>query len=115
MPKAPVAYSKADLEDALREIKDSRITIRQASRQYKIPRGTLQNRIHNRTKQSLNRSGPPSVLSIQEEEEIIVWLNEHARKGFPRRPDDLKFLVKEFLDKSQRESPFTGKIDFTEN
>ena len=55
------------------------------------------------------------MLTIQEEEEIIEWLNEHARKGFPRRPDDLKFLVKEFLDKSQRESPFKGKIDFAEN
>lgn len=111
MPKSVAKpYSKEDLEEALSKIKNNVMSIRQAARHYTIPRGTLQNRIHNRTKQSFNCSGPAPVLSFEEEENIITWLNEHARKGFPRRPDDLRYLVKEFLDKTERENPFTGKF-----
>lgn len=110
MPKSVAPYSKADLEEALQKIKNGLLTIRKASRDYQIPRGTLQNRIHNRTKQSVNRSGPPPVLSFEEEERFVDWLNEHARKGFPRRTNDLMYIVKEFLDKTQRENPFEGKL-----
>lgn len=102
------AYTKQDLETALNKIKGG-MSIKKASKVYSIPRGTIQNRVHNRTKQSLTTSGPPSILTRKEEEDIVYWINENARKGFPRRDSDLFFVVKEFLDASPRENPFIGK------
>lgn len=106
-PRTTKPYSKAELEVALEMIKKG-MPIKQASREFKIPRGTLQNRIHNRTKKAVNCSGPPPVLTEEEELDIVEWVNNNARKGFPRRKMDIIFTVKEFLDASQRENPFEG-------
>lgn len=105
--KKPKAYTKQDLETALEKITKG-MTIKKASRIFLIPRGTLQNRIHNRTKKSNANSGPPPILSANEEKDIVNWIIENVRKGFPRRDSDVFFVVKEFLDASPRKNPFTG-------
>jgi hypothetical protein len=46
--KATKNYSEEDMEFALVEILDSKISITKAVIKYKIPKGTLINRIHGR-------------------------------------------------------------------
>lgn len=104
-------YSKDDLEQALEAIKNG-MAIKKASRDFGIPRGTLQNRVHGRTKKSVNCSGPSPFFSEEEELYIVNWINECARKGFPKRPDDLLYVVKEFLDVTGKENPFNGTFAF---
>lgn len=106
-PRPPKDYNKQDLETALQRIKGG-MSIRKASKTYSIPRGTLQNRIHNRTKKSVNIAGRTPYLSQEEEVQIVHWINENARKGFPRRDSDVFYVVKELLDENPRETPFKG-------
>lgn len=49
-------YTKEDLEVALSKIQGG-MPIKQASRTFSIPKGTLQNRVHNRTKKAVNCKG----------------------------------------------------------
>ncbi len=105
---AKASYTKDDLEFALVKIKNG-MSIKMASRTFKIPRGTRQNRIHNRTKKSVNRSGPAPVLTVEEEKSIVDWIEENMKRGFPKRYGDMIFAVKEFLDKCPRPNPFKGK------
>lgn len=102
-------YSETDMQSALSSIK-SGLPIRKASKEFKIPRGTLQNRIHNRTKKS--RKGPETILKSDEEKEIVDWLVANHFKGFPRRKDDVKNVVKEFLDADARprKNPFKDNL-----
>lgn len=102
-------YTKETLETALEKIKAG-MPIKQASKKYNIPRPTLQNRIHNRTKQSVNCSGPAPILTAQEEKDIAEWIILNCRRGFPRRFRNVQVVVKKFLDASGRPSPFKGTI-----
>lgn len=101
------SYTKDDLELALVKIKNG-MPIKVASRTFSIPRGTLQNRVHNRTKKSVNRSGPAPILTAEEEKSIVDWIDENMRRGFPKRYGDMIFAVKEFLDNCPRSNPFKG-------
>lgn len=98
-------YSDEDMQSALSNIRAG-LSIHKASKEFKIPRGTLQNRIHNRTKKA--RKGPETVLTSDEEKQIVDWLVANHLKGFPRRKNDVKNVVKEFLDAdtTPRRNPF---------
>lgn len=84
------------------------MSIKKAAKTFSIPRGTLQNRVHNRTKKSDTKSGPSPILLPNEEKDIVNWIVGNARKGFPRRDSDVFFVVKEFLDACPRKNPFIG-------
>lgn len=100
-------YSEHDLQKAIMEIKEG-LSIHKAAKLYTIPRGTLQNRLHNRTKKP--SFGPSPVLTVEEEQKIIDWLIDNHSKGFPRRKHDVQTVVKEFLDASPRENPFSNNL-----
>lgn len=102
-------YNDNDMQSALNKIKTG-LSIHKASKEFNIPRGTLQNRIHNRTKKS--RKGPVTVLTPDEEKQIVDWLVANHLKGFPRRKNDVKSVVKDFLDADDRprDNPFKDNL-----
>ncbi|KAI4466911.1 piggybac transposable element-derived protein 4 [Holotrichia oblita] len=66
-----------------------------------------------------NYNKPPSPLpdTLREpfpppdEEQILVdWLFHSAKKGFPRRKEDLQISVKCFLDEKPRDNPFKDNM-----
>jgi len=76
-----------------------------ASKKFNINRSTLQFRLKNRDRPTLN-CGPSSILTKLEEEILVQWLLECSKKGFPRRREDLQLSVKQFLDEQRRSSSF---------
>lgn len=106
MPNRKI-YTEDELQLALERIRNG-MSIHQASKMYNIPRGTIQNRLHNRVKKNI--TGPPSILNLNEELAIVQWLISNHEKGFPRRKQDVQAAVKEFLDKSPRPNPFKNNM-----
>ena len=69
--KARRSYTNEQLDQALREIRDNGMAIRQASKKYGIPRGTLFDKQSGR--RPLNAVvGHPPYLTKKEETEIVV-------------------------------------------
>lgn len=104
MPKTRKTYQEKDVQEALLAIKNGQMSKKAASKNYKIPRSTLQFRLsENFTKA---RPGPATVLTEEEESTIVEWLKVSQEKGFPKRKEDVLFSVQEFLKQSNREHPF---------
>ena len=70
--KTSPTYSKEDLKAALKAVKDKEMKILVASRKFNIPRSTLSTHLKN--SEIRIGSGHPTVLSPQEEEEIVLIL-----------------------------------------
>ena len=72
--------------------------------------GTL-HRALNKNWTSKKRRGPETVLEEKEEAVLVSWLFDLARKGFPRKKDDLRSAVGEYMKKfSGRKNPFVDGI-----
>lgn len=51
-----------------------------------------------------------TILSCKEENQLILWLNENKKKGFPRRKKDIQRAVKDFLDNNPRPNTFKNNL-----
>lgn len=83
-------------------VRANRLSIRAAAKQYGIPFSCLQRH----RDQNFNLAGPPTVLTAQEEKDIVEWLLEVSRRGFPLSPSELKDSVKTMLDLRGRTTAF---------
>ncbi|KAI4466761.1 hypothetical protein MML48_2g00008229 [Holotrichia oblita] len=77
---------------------------KQASVVYGVPRTTKIFRLSEKFVK-INH-GPSPILTSEEELTLCRWLDVSAKKGFPRRKDDIAASVKEFLDIAPRKNPF---------
>ena len=98
-------YSENAIQNAMKAIRDG-VAIRKSSRIYGVPRGTLQDRIHGRVKEGPRQMGPKSFLTKSEEEEIVRWLIDLAKCGFPRKKEELLDSVQKIVSDSKRRSSF---------
>lgn len=101
-------YSEQSLQDALCEIRTGGMSILGASVKYGVPRSTIQDRIHGRILEGPRRMGPPTILTIAEEERLEQWCNDLAKCGFPLKIDDLLNTVQAIIKQDKRSSPFTN-------
>lgn len=100
-------YDRSKIEDALGAIRGDQISIREASRKYGVPRGTLQDRLHGRVPENKNM-GRDTTLTKEEEESLVQWLSELAKCGFSRKKDDLLNTVQKIMKDDKRPNPFTN-------
>lgn len=98
-------YSEDAIRNAMKAIRDG-VTIRQSSRIYGVPRGTLQDRVHERVKEGPRQMGPKTFLTKSEEEEIVRWLIDLAKCGFPRKKEELLDSVQKIALDAKRWTPF---------
>lgn len=78
-----------------------------ASKLHDVPRNTVRDRLKGKP----STRGPATVLTRDEEQLLVNWIKDCARKGFPRRKLDLLLSVKEFVDKNiERTTPFKDKM-----
>nr|CAI5826805.1 unnamed protein product [Callosobruchus analis] len=89
MSKSPIhQYKEEQLTSAMAAIRNG-MKIREASRVFGVPRGTLQDHLHARVPEMPRRMGPDSVLTREEETAFKDWCIALAHCGFPLKPDDL--------------------------
>lgn len=64
-------YPETALVAALTPIRDG-IGVRKASRQFQVPRGTIQDRVHGRVKETARRMGPPTLAMTKNKKLLPV-------------------------------------------
>ena len=79
--------------------------LREASRLYNVPVETLRRRVTGKVEVDC-RSGPPTVLTPDEEEEIAHYLIEMADMGYGLTKDAVMCLVGTYVTKCKRNNPF---------
>ncbi|KAJ8928924.1 hypothetical protein NQ314_018445 [Rhamnusium bicolor] len=88
-------YINVRLEEAIRNIREGRMSQRHASERYKLPRSTLQNKLKN---VHTNLPGGPTVLTVDEERKLKFHIIAAPDFGFPIIALDLRKIVKTYLD-----------------
>lgn len=107
LTKRPIhQYSQEALLNALKAIREEKLCIREASRKFNVPKTTLQDRLSGRIKEGPRKMGPTTVLTTDEEKELVQWLCEIAKCGFPRKKVDLLDTVQNIIVKAKRCTPF---------
>lgn len=72
--------------------------------QNSIPRLTIHFKISNAFVKTT--PGPPPVLGRTAEDDLVNWIIDCQRKGFPRRKINVQTSVKEFLDQTEIKNSF---------
>lgn len=104
--KRPIhQYSEQSLASALEAVKNG-TSIRSASREFGVPKTTIQDRISGRIKEGPRKMGPQTVLSLEEESILVKWLKQLATTGFPQKKTDLQNAVQKIILENKRETPF---------
>ncbi|XP_058840103.1 uncharacterized protein LOC131695592 [Topomyia yanbarensis] len=80
-----------------------------AEKHHGIPTATVRYRLSNKFKNK-GRTGPFPVLTDREEIEIVYWLQQMERKGFPISRNCLISKVSSFLEAHPRPNPFRDNI-----
>lgn len=76
-------YSEDQLKQALHEIQENSMKIREASRNYGVPRSTLQDYMNGKLPNISRKTGPEPLLSIASEKKVVEWVMNLAKCGFP--------------------------------
>jgi len=109
MPKTKkgTSYEKKYTEENIQKAVDTirrGMSQRTASRMFGVPRSTIQFRMSGAFVKST--PGPSPVLTRNGEEDLVKWLIECSKKGFPRRLENIQASVKNFLETSGLQNPF---------
>ncbi|KAJ8947645.1 hypothetical protein NQ314_008568 [Rhamnusium bicolor] len=92
-------YSHYKLQQALEEIRSKSISLRNAAKKYQISKNTLWNKLHGKHERM---PGKPRVFTEQEEESFAGHLIDLSAFGFPVTGEDLKIIVKSYLNRQGR-------------
>ncbi|XP_030751595.1 uncharacterized protein LOC115879086 isoform X2 [Sitophilus oryzae] len=94
--KKRILYSVEDLNKAVNAIR-SGMPFKAASKIFKVPRSTLQDKVKGRT--ALEKKCGPETILTKEEKNVLAWLFRIAARGFPATKtmllDSVQLLVKE--------------------
>ena len=99
MQDVSISVTQLKFDKAMYELKSGR-SQRYVCEKYKIPRGTLQNKL---AKRHGKERGHQTVLSDVEEKAVVEHLATLADWGFPMDKTDLRIFVKSYLDKEGRQ------------
>lgn len=86
-------YSEESLKQALQLIRGGQISIREASRKFRVPRTTLQDRLSGRCSDILKKTGPQPIMTTEGEKRIADWAIDIAKCGFPIKKEYLMETV----------------------
>lgn len=100
-------YCEKQIEDAIHAIKNG-MSKHAASKQYGVPRSTIQFRMSNAFVKTT--PGPAPVLGRSGEDDLVNWIIDCQRKGFPVRKINVQTSVKEFLNQTKIKNPFRNNV-----
>ena len=86
----------SDLEEAVSEVSENKLSIKQASERYKRPYGTLHSKFHGK---HIHKPGGQTVLSDTEEKYLNKAIIKCGDWGFPLSMLDIQMFTKSYLDK----------------
>ena len=89
-------YDKTKLEQAVLAVEQGK-SYRRAAEMYGVPRSTLHDHFVGKI-QPDSKCGPKPYLSIEEEEELVRFLDVHARIGYPYTRKHVLGIVQEVVN-----------------
>lgn len=98
-------YSEDAVKAAVEDVRLKRISIRAAAKKYGVPRTTLKYKLDGTTPME-RKMGPPSTLTQKEEVELVKWVENMAKAGFPITVEQLCISVERYVKEMKRDSPF---------
>ena len=78
--------------------------MRQATIKYSLPQTTLSD--HLTGKSTKRYGGAPTVLSPEEEHEIVITCHVLADMGFPLNKDYVSLIIRDYVNEKYQENPF---------
>lgn len=88
-------WTTEQLEEAVAKVREKTLSVRAAAATYGIPRSTLSE--HIRGVRSKRYGGGSTVLSKEEEREIVLTCQVLAEMGFPLSKDYVEVVVRDYL------------------
>ena len=82
------------------------MSFRKAAKMYGIPKTTIHDRVAGRIALTTTRSGPPTILTPAEEDQLVNHIIKCGKVGYPLSKTDVKLVVKHILDEDKRPNPF---------
>lgn len=101
-------YTLESVALAMEEVSNGS-TVYAAAKKYKIPRTSLFFKTTGKN-QFGKKSGPPTVLSMEEEISLKDWIISMAANGFPVTKDQLLESVQLFLNQHKRKTKFKDNL-----
>lgn len=98
-------YSEEMIQTCIQYIDRGEKTVYAACKMFNIPMSTVRYRMSGQWKKKRS-TGPRSVLTIEEEQQIVDWLIGMQERGFPVSRRTMIFKVSDFLTENPRETPF---------
>lgn len=80
------SYTEEDIQKAIKEVQENKVSVYRAAKNFQIPEMTLSDRLKGKSSSSHGKS---PVLSAAIEEEIAEWILRCAMMGDPRSKDDV--------------------------
>ena len=114
MPKAYVKKGKtnnwtdAQLVAAMKAAQSKELSVRSAAAKYGIPKSTLQDHVQGIS--TKRYGGPPTVLTADEEKEVVRSCLAMQQFGFPLTRDFVKVALRDFLKARGRSNQFTDGV-----
>ena len=102
---AKKAWGEQTLVLALHDLKYGKISFRQASAKYGIPKSTLNDYATGKIQVGW-RPGPQPVLTRDEQKQLVEWAVEMAKIGYGQTRRQICEMVKKILEKDHRPNPF---------
>ena len=81
---------------ATRAVTQENVSVRKASETYNVPRSTLSDRVSGHVLPGA-KSGPPKVLTDEEEEELVSFLSRLSDIGYPKTRKQVVDLVNHIM------------------
>uniref|UniRef100_A0A1X7T0B7 HTH psq-type domain-containing protein n=1 Tax=Amphimedon queenslandica TaxID=400682 RepID=A0A1X7T0B7_AMPQE len=103
-------WKAEDLEKAIKEVRNGRLSVREAAIKYSIPKSTIHDHSSSKVKQISARPDPSPILMIQEERELVDWIIHMAEIGYGQCRQQVTTMVSRILDKYKRPNPFPNNI-----
>lgn len=95
-------YSENDVKNALKAIREDKMTTAAASRIHHVPRTTLIDIMKGRVPELSRKMGPAPELTFEEERALVDWCFQMAKCGYPRKNEDLQNSVQFYLKSTGR-------------
>lgn len=101
-------YDKEDLLEAVRMVREKKISLHNAARQYNVPKTTILNYVTNGDREHSKRGVEPA-LKPEEEQQILTWLLDGSDLGVPRTKKDLIQAAIDVLKINNRPNVFKNR------
>lgn len=88
-------------------MKDTGLSLRKAAAAYGIPVATLGRKKNANPEKMKSKTGPKTILSTEEENDIVKWVLDRAKIGAPVTKTELLDSVQKYVQSTAKETPFT--------